>query len=563
MEDNSSIILTGNSLILKCVDKLLMFIGNEDEDYEYGHEYEFISPIIDSKSFDEDISFYKRFLSETVFQENYRNGLPRIIIRNMYIYLNYLKYLVESIGKTNDNLYKNKKIKLDISILFGYFLYNYNKALINLPQYYLLCIKELEINYNLKCIDFSCPFDTTWKNEAKKVINKLRKLKKAHIIDSYKALLTHYSKKKDYKIFDDIEAKKSKFIEDCKIKDDRNLHNNYINNFKYINEFLELRIAIHDEKFESEKEELKNYLFYIDILEINLDDIFDVITFLDFYDKNQEFKEKFNIDIKFKKYQKEIKSNISEENKLKDYQELLNPILNDKEFYNKLKAIMKSEPIKTYFKSKRNFIDDEYGVVFIDNEDSCDDDLRKGYETFMENFDKDINYIKDLIIIKYLPENIRAYVNPYMRIALNPLFFEISEYIRQNQTIRNNILSSYLIIIFIHEIVHLLKFLNIKLKESSFINIPGTQKQKEGGMVFMNYLFAIPMIKSINYEQSKIINNIKNWDNLDNLRKIFIEKNENEKKEESQIFIKYCSTDFTYNEIDSVDSYYDPWCDLN
>ena len=84
-------------------------------------------------------------------------------------------------------------------------------------------------------------------------------------------------------------------------------------------------------------------------------------------------------------------------------------------------------------------------------------------------------------------------------------------------------------------------------------------------MVFMNYLFAIHMIKSINYEQSKIINNIKNWDNLYNLRKIFIEKNEikNEKKEESQIIIKYYSTDFIYNEIDSDNSYYDPWCDLN
>ena len=69
MKDNPSTILTGNSLLLKCANKLLMFINNEDEDYEYGHEYEFISPIIDSKSFDDDISFYKRFLSETVFQE--------------------------------------------------------------------------------------------------------------------------------------------------------------------------------------------------------------------------------------------------------------------------------------------------------------------------------------------------------------------------------------------------------------------------------------------------------------------------------------------------------------
>ena len=53
------------------------------------------------------------------------------------------------------------------------------------------------------------------------------------------------------------------------------------------------------------------------------------------------------------------------------------------------------------------------------------------------------------------------------------------------------ILKAYLNIILIHEIIHLLKF----LKESfSYNNIPQTLKKKEGGEVFIQYLFGISKI---------------------------------------------------------------------
>ena len=111
------------------------------------------SPIIDFKSFDEDISYHKRFSGKvdtfSTSQENIASRLdelPKIIIRNMYIYLNYLKYLVKSKEKVNNDLYKNKQIKIDIQLYLDIsfiVLYGHNKRLIKLPQYYLLCIKEL------------------------------------------------------------------------------------------------------------------------------------------------------------------------------------------------------------------------------------------------------------------------------------------------------------------------------------------------------------------------------------------------------------------------------------
>jgi len=125
-------------------------------------------------------------------------------------------------------------------------------------------------------------------------------------------------------------------------------------------------------------------------------------------------------------------------------------------------------------------------------------------------------------------------------------------------------LTFYLIIIFIQEIVYLLKFFKKKTINIDLINIHDCHKNNEEGMVFINYLFGKYMITTINSEQSKIINYIKNWDNVDNLREILTEKNEI--KRESLIFIKFDNTDFGYNDADSDnsgDSDYDPWIDIN
>ena len=63
-------------------------------------------------------------------------------------------------------------------------------------------------------------------------------------------------------------------------------------------------------------------------------------------------------------------------------------------------------------------------------------------------------------------------------------------------------------------------------KDVNFNNILETQREKECGKMFINYLFGIPVIKSINLDQAIKINDIKSWDDVKILRKIFPKKNE-------------------------------------
>ena len=76
-----------------------------------------------------------------------------------------------------------------------------------------------------------------------------------------------------------------------------------------------------------------------------------------------------------------------------------------------------------------------------------------------------------------------------------------------------------LIILLVHEIANFLKVYSSQntLKK----NFTGTPNKKENGKCLIFYLFNTGVIKSINYKQSCLINEISTWDNLINLRKIF------------------------------------------
>ena len=166
-----------NSLLMYCIDELLSIIN--------GKKLAYILDDVDDvyftmELFDNDLLFYTGILNN---YENYYlekdeyiktrlDSLPKMVIRNIYIYLNYLKYLIND--KKVDNLYKNKSIKLDISTIFGFFLHGFNDKLIGFSEYFLLNVKELEKEYNILCKDFTTPFDKPWKNEAKTTIEKLK-----------------------------------------------------------------------------------------------------------------------------------------------------------------------------------------------------------------------------------------------------------------------------------------------------------------------------------------------------------------------------------------------------
>ena len=64
----------------------------------------------------------------------------------------------------------------------------------------------------------------------------------------------------------------------------------------------------------------------------------------------------------------------------------------------------------------------------------------------------------------------------------------------------------------------------MKKEKNYFDNIPKTPKNKEGGKMFINYLFNLPIIYYITDEQASIINEPKNWDNLKLLSNLFKEQ---------------------------------------
>ena len=138
----------------------------------------------------------------------------------------------------------------------------------------------------------------------------------------------------------------------------------------------------------------------------------------------------------------------------------------------------------------------------------------------MNFINNDKYFFSKLFILKYLPKYKRAFVDPNMRIIINPLYFELSDSLEDEK--RNEIFKAYLFIIILHEIVHLVKFM--KEKSFQYNNIPQTPKRKEGGKMFINYLFNISLIYCINYKQALVINKPENWNKPELLSNIFKEQ---------------------------------------
>ena len=90
-----------------------------------------------------------------------------------------------------------------------------------------------------------------------------------------------------------------------------------------------------------------------------------------------------------------------------------------------------------------------------DMNDIGDDFLKEGFHKLRDYLEKDKNFLSNLIIYKYLPRYKRAFIDPNMRIVINPIYFKFSGEMDEN--IRNNIFKAYLFIIILHEIVHLVK----------------------------------------------------------------------------------------------------------
>lgn len=461
--------------------------------------------------------------------------------RNLFIFLEYLIDILEKDEKS----YSNELIKLNILILLLFFSKNDCKKLVTSNGYFNICINELKKLFP----------NIGYKNESifdKDMIEDYISIKKINFLNAFKFLNQNNKKMED----DDI-PKIGQIIKQVKSNEINNENiDNYIKkNDRYLGIYIQEYFKICNlYPNEDEINTFKRILFY-------LEDLDQIACYLGIGLKSinyiKEFKEKYEPVC------------ISQE-KEEDFTNDLKNIIESDEFENKLKEILQSNIVQNYLKKKRRFNDitddtnmEYYNFSFIDDKDEMDntlddedkniDNLQKEYELFMKYYDKK-GWLKSIINYKYLPNGIRGFVNQTMLIVVNPLFIKQSNLLKNNGNIKRKILFAYLIILFVHEIIHLLKFLK-KIKFEKIEELPSTPKMKEGGKMFINYLFGKPVIKKIDEKQANQIINVSNWNDLENLqlKLIFLNENENEeitgdKNSDKEIYISFYSTNLKKDE---------------
>jgi hypothetical protein len=462
--------------------------------------------------------------------ENLR-GFSNIFKRNLFVFLEYLRTLIYS-NKFKE-LYKDPIVKLDISLIIGYLVNKYGEKIVKSIEFFPLCIKELEKKYGKNQIDKTI-YDIDIKKDAKIKYEYFEAQKRGNFSDLIKYLQKYYTNSAHLSIED------SEKIDEIKIKSENltmdELDSMYINNTdfqKYMDIYLQNELSINgyidtnykegkkDKLYKKKKQQIKNHLFYSEVFKIDINNINDCIYLLYFEKNLYKGTAFYDTDEEFKKLMSRKETN--------DFTENLNKIIGGESFIKDLKEILNQKFVKDYFEKARKFLneDDEncYDISFIEKEkviEGEDDFLKDGFDRFMNFINNRKDFLSKLFIFKYLPKYKRAFVDPNMRIVISPIYFELSESLDEKK--RDEIFRAYLLIIILHEIIHLVKFMNEK--SVSYKNIPQTPKRKEGGKMFINYLFKTPIIYSINYKQASIINKPENWNKPELLSDIFNEQNE-------------------------------------
>ena len=165
------------------------------------------------------------------------------------------------------------------------------------------------------------------------------------------------------------------------------------------------------------------------------------------------------------------------------------------------------------------------------------------------NYLSDSSLFMNLFRLKFLPFDIRAFVNYNLKIIFNPLYYAFNDNIKDSN--KKIIFKAAFKIIIVQEIVHILKYLK---KDVDFNEMPLTPREREGGKKVINFLFGIPVIKSITLEEAKKINNISYWDDVEKLQTIFQKENElSEIDEKERKISDHVDLYFTGEEIEDDD----------
>ena len=145
------------------------------------------------------------------------------------------------------------------------------------------------------------------------------------------------------------------------------------------------------ELYEQKQKQLKNHLYYSDILKVDINDINNCIYLLHF--KSTLFKDTpfYDTDEEFAK--------LLSRKEINDFSENLRKIIDDESFIKDLKEILNQKSVKDYFEKSRRFINEQennYEIEFKEKEKGKDDDdyLKDGFDRFMSFINNDTHFFK-------------------------------------------------------------------------------------------------------------------------------------------------------------------------
>ena len=299
---------------------------------------------------------------------------------------------------------------------------------------------------------------------------------------------------------------------------------------------------------------MNRYFLYNSVLDLEKKNIYDILLFLDINEKT-EIKNARNLDYIYKEEKNNFISSVKNINPI-DYQYFYD-LMSDINFYKEIFDILKSDPIKMYLnnyryyeeineKNKKNI--NIYEFKFVSNEEEFVENFSNEYNKLM-NYLNDSCFFMNLFRLKFLPFGVRALVNYNLKIIFNPLYYEFNENINENN--KKIVFRAALKIIIVHEMVHILKYLK---NDANFNEMPGTPRDREAGKMLINYLFGKPVIKRINLEEAKKINDINYWGDIEKLKTIFREEDElSEIEEAERKILDHVDLYFTGEEIEDQD----------
>ena len=246
-------------------------ILNIYDGFTYG-EYKNISKEYGIDFFDDDINLYSKFVND-LYRANYPTNPIEILNhkinqRNLILLIQY----IEQLSKVNKNIYKEPLIKINLTIIFGYFTDRLGEKYVDTQEYFYLCLKEIEKYFPINFENNKTKFDEEWKKKAKISLKKFEEKKIQNIITIFSEVKNRYEKKGNLDNF----AKVSKLLRDFQTDIKKNvalkkLEEDYLLNPLYkqnIDDYLEYKCEKYkDDKnlYEEKKQEFYKSMIFHDI----------------------------------------------------------------------------------------------------------------------------------------------------------------------------------------------------------------------------------------------------------------------------------------------------------